>query len=94
MNPARSIPLLTLVFVGVACAAQAPDADTGAGGKAEAVLESVPLKHAQAGRAAETLKRVFQERAQANGLPADQVSIIGSQDGNLLMISGDAESTA
>lgn len=61
----------------------------GASGRPEAVMEAITLKHAQAGRAAETLKRVFTERAQAGGAPADQVSIIGSQDGNLLVISAD-----
>lgn len=62
-----------------------------AGGAADPALETIPLKHAQAARAAETLRRVFQDRAAALGLPADGVSIIGSQDGNLLMISADPE---
>lgn len=65
-----------------------------AGGAAEAVLESIPLKHAQAARAAETLKRVFADRAQTAGLPSDQVSVVGSQDGNVLMISADPKSLA
>lgn len=63
----------------------------GAEGGAERILESLPLKHAQAARAAETLRRVFNDRSQANGRPADDVSIVGSQDGNLLMVSADAE---
>ena len=63
----------------------------GAAGQAESVLEALPLKHAQAARAAETLRRVFADRAQAGGIPAESVSIVGSQDGNVLMVSADPE---
>lgn len=60
-------------------------------GIGEHTMEVVRLRHAPADRAANTLRRVFQERAQAAGLPADQVVFIGSPDGNFLFISGEAE---
>lgn len=61
----------------------------GATGREGSTMETLTLRHAQAPRAAETLRRVFRDRAEAQGLPEDAVSIIGSPDGNLLMISAD-----
>jgi type II secretion system protein D len=60
-------------------------------GRPDAVTETVTLKHALAGRAADTLRRVFAERAAAAGDQAQQVSIIGSPDGNLLVITADPD---
>jgi type II secretion system protein D len=64
----------------------------GSAGRPDAVFEPISLEHAQAPRAAETLRRVFQERAESEGLPPDAVSIIGSADGNLLIVTADPES--
>lgn len=58
-------------------------------GRDKNTMETLTLRHAQAARAAETLRRVFKERAEAEGLADDAVSVIGSADGNLLMISAD-----
>ncbi|HZW10966.1 MAG TPA: secretin N-terminal domain-containing protein [Phycisphaerales bacterium] len=69
--------------------AQQLDAVTG---RPDAVVEPIPLRFADAARAAQNLSRFFQERARAEGLPQEQVSIIGSQDGNLLLVTADAES--
>lgn len=55
-------------------------------------FESIALRHAQADRAAASLTKFFAARAQAKGLPADDVSVIGSADGNLIIASADPES--
>ncbi|MFN0132321.1 MAG: secretin N-terminal domain-containing protein [Phycisphaerales bacterium] len=65
-----------------------------AGGRGPTTLTTLSLKHAQAPRAAESLRRVFADRAAAEGLPPDSVSIIPSTDGNLLMVSADDKSMA
>ncbi len=56
------------------------------------VIQSIPLEFAQADRAARSLERFFRDRARAEGRPADEVAIIGSEDGNVLIISGPQES--
>lgn len=63
-------------------------------GRPNAVTESIPLRYADAGRAAQNLSRFFQQRARAEGSPPEAVSIIGSQDGNLLLVTADQESLA
>ncbi len=63
-------------------------------GRPDATVEPIPLRFADAPRAAQNLSRFFQERARAEGLPPEQVSIIGSQDGNLLLVTADQESLA
>jgi type II secretion system protein D len=60
-------------------------------GLGEHTLETIALRHAPAPRAAETLRRVFAERAAAAGLPPGQLVVVGSQDGNFLLISAEAE---
>jgi type II secretory pathway component GspD/PulD (secretin) len=54
-------------------------------------IESVTLANAKADRAAQTLRQFFTQRAQAQGLPADSVSIIGSPDGNVLILAADPD---
>ena len=49
---------------------------------------TITLRHARADRAANSLRRFFAERAQAEGIAADLISVVGSVDGNLLLISG------
>lgn len=63
-------------------------------GRPGQTIETFPLRHAQADRAAESLRRFFDERARAAGLPDDQVSVVGSRDGNVLAVAADAESMA
>lgn len=65
------------------------DLDVGGPGS---TIETVRLEHAAAERAALSLQRFFSARNQAQGLRADSISILGSQDGNVLIASGDAES--
>ncbi|MBX3363717.1 MAG: hypothetical protein KF866_03030 [Phycisphaeraceae bacterium] len=55
------------------------------------VIESITLRHAQADRAAQSLSRFFRDRAQAEGRRTDEVSIIGSPDGNVLIASAREE---
>src|SRR5690606_1512523 len=62
-----------------------------ASGRPENRIQSITLRYARADRAANSLRRFFDERARAAGLPADQVSIVGSPDGNVLIASADDE---
>ncbi len=55
---------------------------------------SIALRHARADRAANSLRRFFAERAQAEGLAANLISVVGSVDGNLLLVSGGEEEVA
>lgn len=61
-------------------------------GRPDVIVETIALEHADARRAAENLNAFFRDRARAEGLPAEAVSVIGSQDGNLLLVTADAES--
>ncbi|VAX40547.1 hypothetical protein MNBD_PLANCTO03-1821, partial [hydrothermal vent metagenome] len=61
-------------------------------GRPNAVVESMPLRFADARRAAQNLNSFFQRRARAEGSPPEAVSIIGSQDGNLLLVTADEDS--
>jgi len=54
-------------------------------------VQSIALRHARAGRAAQSLQQFFSERARALNLNEIPVSVIGSTDGNVLMVSADAE---
>jgi type II secretory pathway component GspD/PulD (secretin) len=51
------------------------------------VIETIALQHAQAPRAAVSLQRFFRERAQAEGRNARSVSILGSVEGNTLIVA-------
>jgi type II secretion system protein D len=64
-------------------------AGTGEDGDRE--IASIRLEHAAADRAAQSLSRFFQERAQAEGLPRDNVSIVGSREGNVLIVAADTD---
>lgn len=63
-----------------------------AGGGQE--IQSITLQHARADRAAESLNRFFGERARAQGLQNSGVSVIGSVDGNVLIVSADPVNAA
>lgn len=59
------------------------------GAKGDQKIEAVPLQFAKADRAAASLSRFFAERAKAQGLTQDPVSILGSPDGNVVVVSAD-----
>ncbi len=54
-------------------------------------VQAITLRHARAGRAAQSLQQFFSERARALNLNEIPVSVIGSADGNVLMVSADPE---
>lgn len=53
-------------------------------------IETITLRHAQAGRAAGSLQRFFQGRAQIDGSES-AVAILGSPDGNVLIVAAPEE---
>jgi type II secretion system protein D len=65
------------------------DLDVGGPG---ATIETIRLEHASAERAAQSLQRFFASRSQSQGLRPDSISVLGSQEGNVLIASGDEES--
>ena len=65
------------------------DLDVGGPG---ATIETIRLEHASAERAAQSLQRFFASRSQSQGLRPDNISVLGSAEGNVLIASGDAES--
>lgn len=58
-----------------------------AGGAEGQVIESIRLKYAEASRAANSLTRFFRGKARAEQKRPDSVAIIGSREGNLLIVS-------
>ncbi|MBL0926119.1 MAG: hypothetical protein IBJ11_00510 [Phycisphaerales bacterium] len=59
----------------------------------EIVVETLPLSFAEAARAAESLSRFFADRARLAGLDRPAVSVIGSRDGNALILTGPKDET-
>jgi type II secretion system protein D len=57
--------------------------DGGGGNK----IEAISLAHARADRAAQSLRQFFADRARAQGVDGPTVSLIGSADGNVLIVS-------
>ncbi|MFG0285625.1 MAG: secretin N-terminal domain-containing protein, partial [Phycisphaerales bacterium JB039] len=57
-----------------------------AAGAADREIVSITLRHARADQAARNLSGFFDQRSRATGAPAD-VTIIGSRDGNVLIVS-------
>ncbi len=57
-------------------------------------ITSVRLEYADAARTAQSLSRFFMERARGQGLREAGVSVIGSRDGNVLLVSADEEDLA
>lgn len=62
-----------------------------AGGDDGRSIVPIRLEHARADRAAASLQRFFRDRARAEGLRQDSVAIIGSREGNVLIVSADEE---
>jgi type II secretory pathway component GspD/PulD (secretin) len=57
-------------------------------------IASITLEHAQSNRAARSLDQFFEGRARALGLAENETTIIGSEDGNVIIVSADAENMA
>ncbi|RMH11007.1 MAG: hypothetical protein D6695_10250, partial [Planctomycetota bacterium] len=57
-------------------------------------IKSVKLQYADAFGAAQSLSRFFQARARAQGLRETSVTVTGSRDGNVLLVSGDEDQLA
>jgi type II secretion system protein D len=62
--------------------------DTSPEGK-ERRVEAIALNHARAERAANNLRQFFADRARGQGLESSGVSIIGSPDGNAIVVSAE-----
>lgn len=58
------------------------------------VIEAITLQNARADRAGSSLRQFFADRARAQGIDTPAVNIIGSTDGNVLIVSGDEASIA
>jgi type II secretion system protein D len=61
----------------------------GSTGNGALKIEAITLEHAKADRASQSLRQFFADRAKAQGVDTSPVSIIGSQDGNVLIVSAD-----
>lgn len=51
-------------------------------------IEAITLSHARADRVASNLRQFFADRARAQGLDAPPINIVGSADGNVLLVAG------
>ncbi|MCA9278525.1 MAG: hypothetical protein H6815_07685 [Phycisphaeraceae bacterium] len=56
--------------------------------------ETIKLEHAEADRAAQSLNRFFADRSRALGLSQADVTIIGSREGNVLIVSANESNMA
>ncbi|NUQ68735.1 MAG: hypothetical protein HUU18_10710 [Phycisphaerales bacterium] len=63
-------------------------------GPAAGAIEAIALSHAKADRAAQSLRQFFIDRARAQGLDQPGVSVIGSPEGNVLIVSADEANLA
>ncbi len=52
------------------------------------LLETIPLKFARAERLSQSLTKFFNDRAASQGKPESGVSILGSPDGNVIIVQG------
>ncbi|MBZ0172165.1 MAG: hypothetical protein K8E66_07285, partial [Phycisphaerales bacterium] len=64
--------------------------DSAEGGEGQ-VIESISLRYAEATRAATSLSRFFRDKARAEQKRLDRVAVIGSREGNLLIVSAPPE---
>lgn len=55
------------------------------------LVEAITLSHARADRAAASLRQFFADRARAQGVEQTGVSVIGSQDGNVVIASANED---
>lgn len=61
--------------------------DQGPAGKGSK-LETISLQHAKADRAANSLRQFFSERARSQGVDQPGITVIGSTEGNVLIVAG------
>ncbi|MCH8270138.1 MAG: hypothetical protein IH985_02880 [Planctomycetes bacterium] len=54
-------------------------------------IDTIALRHAEASAAARSITSFFRDRARAMGLADQEVTVIGSRDGNVLIVSADPE---
>ncbi len=90
VDQARRLVVLVGPEQSVAKAAEQIEQIAAAAAGEEQVIETVVLKHAEAGRAANSLQRFFRERARSEGRNADAVTILGSSEGNALIVAAPA----
>lgn len=69
------------------------DSAAGVGGGDQAI-ETIGLRFARADQVAASLSRFFQDRARAQGAAESRVSLIGSRDGNVLVVGAPPEDMA
>lgn len=60
-------------------------------GDSRHLIETVTLRHIAADRASQSLRQFFQDRSRATGEGSTTVSIMGSKDGNVLVVSAIAD---
>lgn len=65
-----------------------------AGVESDRQITSIRLEHADASNAARSLSQFFQERARSQGLRDAGISVIGSDDGNVLLVSAEDDDLA
>lgn len=65
-----------------------------AGGEGGDRVSTIRLEHARADRAADSITRFFQSRAQAQGIAATGVTVVGSSDGNVLVVAANEDDSA
>lgn len=85
----------TLVLIGRAdrlkeAAAYIEQLDTDSKGP-DRLLESVPLKFAKAERIAQSVEKFFKDRAGSRGAAESNVSVLGSPDGNVVIVQAAAD---
>lgn len=65
-----------------------------AGSEGGGTVKTIRLEHARAGRAAGALNRFFVLRARAQGVAVTGVTVIGSDDGNVIIVAANDTDTA
>jgi type II secretory pathway component GspD/PulD (secretin) len=65
-----------------------------AGSEGGDIVSTIRLEHARADRAAGAINRFFQQRARAQGIAITGVTVIGSADGNVVVIAANDSDTA
>ena len=65
-----------------------------AGGEGGSRVTTIRLDHARAGRAAGALNRFFVQRARAQGVAITGVTVIGSDDGNVIIVAANEDDTS
>ncbi|MFG0327722.1 MAG: secretin N-terminal domain-containing protein [Phycisphaerales bacterium JB037] len=61
-----------------------------AGDASGATVRTITLRHAEANRAADSINRFIRDRARAEGRQPEPIAVIGSSEGNVLIVSASA----